>query len=97
MSGRPAMHSTAARRLALLLVPALLLILQPRECAAAQKLPQRTGISLQEDGPGVPVIPDGMRNLSGCAGRAAPAQRSYEMAVHPVRGPDAFADRRTCP
>jgi hypothetical protein len=65
MSARPAMQWTAAGRLTLLLVPALLLMLQPRECAAAQQLPQRTEISFKDDGRGVPVIPDGIRDLSG--------------------------------
>jgi hypothetical protein len=39
MSARQAMQWTAAGRLTLLLVPALLLVLQPRECAAAQQFP----------------------------------------------------------
>jgi hypothetical protein len=65
MSAVPVVPSSAARWLPLLLVPALLLILQPRQCAAAQQLPQRSGPSFQDDGPGAPVIPESMRDLSG--------------------------------
>jgi lipoprotein-anchoring transpeptidase ErfK/SrfK len=65
MSVGQAVPATVARALALLLAPVVLLMLHPDRCAAAQQLPQRGGPSFQDEGPGVPVVPAGMRDLSG--------------------------------
>jgi hypothetical protein len=54
------------RFLAVFLAPVLLLVSQPTPCAGAQQLPHRGELPFQEiAGLGTPIVPAGMRDLSG--------------------------------